>query len=351
MELEDLYRLLRIGHVQVQGIVDTLDVPLLVLDQSLCVINANPAFFRTFHVDRDATFGVSLFSLGNGQWDIAELRRLLGDVIPKSQAVLGFEVSHDFPSIGRRTVLVTARRLVHPDDNSTSLLVMFEDVTDTRRAAAENDLLLAEMSHRIKNMLAVVHSIAFQTLVEGRSAKEYRDVFLGRLDAFLSVKDLVEQSGEEGVDIATLVDDALRSVASKQLEVEPGPSVRLHRAHVRPIRMVLHELTTNAIKYGALSSPDGMVHLKWSLLDEGEESVLELDWREKNGPPTTRPDRTGFGISLIEHSAVTCGGRAAMCFEPAGLCVRIRIPMARQRTEASGLAASGASGARRRGAQ
>jgi two-component sensor histidine kinase len=335
VELEDLYRLLRIGHVQVQGIVDTLDDPLLVLDQSLCVINANPAFFRTFQVERDATLGVSLFALGNGQWNIPELRRLLGDVIPKSQAVLGFEVSHDFPSIGRRTMLVTARRLVHPDDNSTSLLVMFEDVTDTRRAAAENDLLLAEISHRIKNMLAVVHSIAFQTQVEGRSAKEYRDVFLGRLDAFLSVKDLVEQSGEAGVDIATLVDDALRSVASNQLEVEPGPSLRLDRAHVRPIRMMLHELTTNAIKYGALSRPDGTVHLKWSILGEGEESILALDWREENGPPVKRPDRSGFGTSMIEHSAIACGGRAEVYFEPDGLCARIRLPMSRRRTKAS----------------
>jgi PAS domain-containing protein len=68
--LEDFYRLVRIGHVQAQGIVDTLDEPLLLLDQSLCVVSANPAFLRTFQVERDSTLGVCLFALGNGQWDI-----------------------------------------------------------------------------------------------------------------------------------------------------------------------------------------------------------------------------------------------------------------------------------------
>lgn len=277
MTLEDLYRLLRTSHEQAQGIVDTLDEPLLLLDGSLCVVSANPAFLRCFKVDRESTIGHSLFSLGNGQWDIPELRRLFSEVIPKTQAIVGFEVSHDFPSIGQRTMLVSARRLVHPDNNSTTLLAIFEDVTELRKASAATDLLLAESRHRIKNMVAVAHGIAYGMPIEGLTAKEFREIFLGRLEAFLSAKDMVEQSAEAGVELATLIEDAMRHVGSKQLKLECGPSLQLEPQCVRPLRMIFHELLTNALKYGALSSANGVVHLSWRTVDEAGKS-LELLW-------------------------------------------------------------------------
>jgi hypothetical protein len=88
MSVEDLNRLLRTGHVEAQGIVDTVTDPMLVLDESLCVRSASRSFFQTFKVDRDETIGKHVYELGNGQWDIPELRVLLMDVIPKSTAVI-----------------------------------------------------------------------------------------------------------------------------------------------------------------------------------------------------------------------------------------------------------------------
>ncbi|WP_367153800.1 PAS domain-containing protein [Mesorhizobium sp.] len=120
MNLEDLYRLLRTGHVQAQGIVDTVPDPLLVLDAGLTVQTANRAFFKTFAVERYQTIGEHLYELGNGQWDIPELRRLLSDVIPRSTAVIDYEVEHEFPGIGRKTMLVTARTLFNPDEMSVT---------------------------------------------------------------------------------------------------------------------------------------------------------------------------------------------------------------------------------------
>ncbi|MBB4568941.1 PAS domain-containing protein [Rhizobium leucaenae] len=97
MMLEDLYRLLRSSHVQAQGVVDTMTQPVVVLDQGFCVATANNAFIRTFKVERDDILGRCFFDLGNGQWDIEELRQLIALVIPKASAVIGFEVTHDFP--------------------------------------------------------------------------------------------------------------------------------------------------------------------------------------------------------------------------------------------------------------
>ena len=94
-----------------KGIVDTVADPMLVLDGSLCVRSASRAFFETFKVDRYEIIGQHIYELGNGQWDIPELRVLLLDVIPKSTAVVNYKVEHDFPGLGRRTMLLTARTL------------------------------------------------------------------------------------------------------------------------------------------------------------------------------------------------------------------------------------------------
>ncbi len=122
MDLDDLYRLLRVSHVQAQGIVDTIRDPLLVLAGDLTVISANPAFYRTFATDRDSTIGRPLYDLGNGQWNIPELRMLLENVIPKSASIMDFEVQAGFPEVGLRTMLISAQRLIHPDNGQRVLL-------------------------------------------------------------------------------------------------------------------------------------------------------------------------------------------------------------------------------------
>jgi PAS domain-containing protein len=204
VNLEDLYRLLRSEHVQAQGIVDTVPDPLLVLSQDLCVMSASRAFFETFRVGRDETLGRSLYELGGRQWDIPELRHLLEEVIPRSTAVIDYEVQHDFPGVGRRTMLLSACRLFHPDNNSTTLLLSIEDATERRRKEEEKDLLLGELRHRTKNLFALVQALANQTEAEGRTGAEYRDAFLGRFAALVRAQDLTASAGNGG-DLAGLV--------------------------------------------------------------------------------------------------------------------------------------------------
>lgn len=327
MNLEDLYRLLRSEHVQAQGIIDTLEEPLLVVDPAGCVLTGNRGFFETFRVGRDDTVGRSLFGLGNGQWDIPELRRLLNDIIPKLAAIIAYEVNADFPAIGRRTMLVSARRLVHPDNNSTSILILFEDVTDSRRKEGEKDILLAETRHRMKNLLAIVRAIATQTAVEGRSAEEYRDAFLGRFEAVIRAEDLALSDSAEG-NLRALVAQGLGPAGPERRRIDPGPPVMLKRFQVVPLSLILHELVVNALKYGALSDLGGVVHVTWSVTAEGGKSLLHLTWREENGPPVTPPIRSGFGSRLIQFSAEQgLGGTAELKYAPTGLTVQITAPL------------------------
>lgn len=328
MNLEDLYRLLRAGHIQAQGVVDTLEEPLLLLDENLNVVSGNVAFFETFCVSKDETLGIPLFHLGNGQWDIAELRKLLCQVVPKSTAVVGYEVRAEFPRLGPRTMLVSARRLVHPDSSSNTMLVVFQDVTEQRRVEAAKDILLAETRHRMKNLLATVRALASRTATEGRSAVEYRDAFLGRFEALMDAQDIA-LSGPSTADFAKIVGRVAKLASSEAAFVRHGPSVALGAPQVLPLGLILHELTTNALKYGALSADGGKVTVTWSVAGRaGGGQTLAIDWREENGPRVAPPERFGFGAQLIEYGVKQdLGGTAELDFEPEGFHGSFSVPI------------------------
>src|SRR6186997_3234237 len=119
-----------------QNIVDTVREPLLILDSSLRVHSANRAFYQTFHVSPDETEGRLIYELGNGQWDIPDLRTLLEDIVPKSSVFDDFELEHTFPAIGRRVMLLNARKL-QAGHHGELLVLAMEDVTERRRVEEE----------------------------------------------------------------------------------------------------------------------------------------------------------------------------------------------------------------------
>lgn len=327
MTLEDLYRLLRSGHVQAQGVVDTLDAPLLVLDHGLRVLVANPSFLRVFKTDREATLGNAVFDLGDGQWDIPELRELLSAILPRAAAVVDYEVAHDFPGVGRRTFLVTARKLSHPDDTSQQILVTFDDVTKKRREDHAKEVVVNEIRHRMKNILAIVQALANRTATEGVSAEQFRTDFLGRLNG-LAVAQELTLGESEAIDLESLVARVLQPHAD-QIRIEPGPGVHLSTRQVQPLGMILHELATNAAKYGSLSVEGGRVDLHWTEAAEGETRSVRIDWREENGPPVEPPGREGFGTTLIRQTAsFDLQGHVDLAYEPHGLRARIDVPIA-----------------------
>ncbi|WP_370677102.1 HWE histidine kinase domain-containing protein [Pleomorphomonas sp. PLEO] len=324
MNVEDLYRLLRTGHIQAQGIVDTVADPMLLLDESLCVQSANRAFFETFKVDRSETIGKPIHELGDGQWDIPDLRLLLLQVIPRASAIIDYEVEHDFPGLGRKTMLLTARTLHHPDNGSHTMLLSIVDVTERARSDALKDMLFGELRHRMKNLLSVAQSIARRTTTEGRTAEEYRNDVLGRLDALASAHD-VGFSEEQDTGLAVLIQRVLAPYATdpEAVVVAPGALVLLGPDTVMALGLVLHELATNAAKYGAMSVPGGRVSIGWQL-DEAD-SRLRITWMESGGPPVVPPAATGFGSRLI-RSAIAIG-EVSQVYAPDGLEVEIVIPL------------------------
>jgi two-component sensor histidine kinase len=325
--MDDLYRLLRNAHTQAQGVVDTVRDPLLVLDAHLCVVSANRAFFETFRVGRDETIGRPFHQLGDGRWDIEELRLLLETVVPRSASIVDYEVRADFPEIGRRTMLVSAHRLVHPDSHSRVLLLSIVDATERRRRDEEKDVLIGELSHRIRNLFSVVAALARRTQVTDRSAEEYRDAFLGRFEALMRAHELMNSA--PAAPLGDLVRTATEPYAAAAFRVEEGPAVALTSERVLPVSLILHELATNALKHGALSAPQGRVRLGWALAGNGsDDRRLTLRWKEEGGPAVSPPPTRGFGGRLIAFSAERdLGGQVKQNYAPEGLEVEVTFPL------------------------
>lgn len=328
MGLDELYRVLEGAHVQAQGIVDTIRDPLLVLDDDLIVLSANPAFFKAFQVNRDETVGSAFLALGNGQWDIPELRLLLEQVLPKSASIIKFEVETTFPKLGARTMLVRAQRLEQAGDGRRLLLISLIDATEQRTLDHEKTLLVGEMRHRLKNLLALTAAIARQTRTEGVTAEEFRDSFLGRFSVLSHA--LETTLSKEPAHLPNLVQTVMEPFLQEhRVKMEPAPDVTLHARQAMPMGMILHELATNAMKYGALSGEGGEVTLSWSVAKSDKPRThLQMEWIETRGPSATAPSRIGFGTHLIKSAAERdLKGTVVQRFDPEGLRVLLDFPL------------------------
>lgn len=204
---------------------------------------------------------------------------------------------------GERWFLWTNRALVF-DEQGRCVEVQSTGTDITERKAAENhrQLLIDELNHRVKNTLAVVQGIAHRTFTKDASPIEARNAFYGRLSALGAAHGLLAQQSWDRVDLDALVRSLFEaSGASKERFQVRGPSVLLEPRHALAIAMALHELSTNAMKYGALSNRDGNIEVRWTTTD-GAEPKLVLEWRESGGPSVAPPARRGFGLMMIERA-------------------------------------------------
>ncbi|WP_082167652.1 sensor histidine kinase [Methylobacterium aquaticum] len=226
---------------------------------------------------------------------------------------------------------VSAQAIVQGDAGGRARRVIgiHQEVTERKRAEEHLRLLVHELNHRVKNTLATVQSIAMQSLrgLDGPQAATARSAFEARLIALARVHDVLTRESWEGAELADVVKDALAPLdgpGAPSRFVVGGPALRLPPRIALSIAMALHELATNAVKYGALAVPGGQVALSWSVA----EGQLALHWRERGGPPVVPPTRTGFGSRLIERSlARELDGTVSLSFPREGVVCTIVAPL------------------------
>ncbi|AMB47587.1 regulator [Methylobacterium sp. AMS5] len=216
----------------------------------------------------------------------------------------------------------------------TGFLKILRDLTEAQLASEHQQILIHKLNHRVKNTLATVQAFTTQTLRSAVSLQEARDTITARLIALAKAHDVLTAEKWESADLGRLVQDALslHNALAQRCRWD-GEPVRVVPRCALALSMMLHELTTNATKYGALSNETGTVTISWAAFDDVGASPeamqrLKLRWQEAGGPPVLPPTRRGFGSRMIERGVANeLGGEVRILFESDGLVCTLDIPL------------------------
>jgi PAS domain S-box-containing protein len=214
--------------------------------------------------------------------------------------------------------------------NVTHIAGVASDVTSLREAAEHQRVLLAELQHRVRNTLGVIRSIARRTAQTSTSMEDYAMNLEGRIDAFARVQSAVTRDPRNGIELAALVAEELRAASMREGEglLVEGPPLRLNPQAAETLGLALHELATNAIKYGALSVPRGRVEVTWTVAAEAGPPMLVFVWRESGVPISVPPNRRGFGSEILERTPVyQLNGQSRLAFGADGVHYTVSLPL------------------------
>jgi len=250
-------------------------------------------------------------------------------VSAKGEVLGGLFFGHDDPGVfsEESAALVggIAAQAAVAMDNAQLHRSAQSEIERRRRAEASRELLLNEIKHRVKNTLGTVQAMASQTFREAPASE--REAFVARLQALAEAHDLLTQKNWESADTAETIERAMVPFAGNRTNriVMSGPALKVFPNKALLLAMLLHELGTNAVKYGALSTLNGRVDVAWREENEAGKRWLQLRWQEYAGPPVTPPTRKGFGTRMIERALQAEGGSAKLEFLPGGLVCELRF--------------------------
>jgi two-component sensor histidine kinase len=330
-----------------QAIVDTVREPLLVLDGDLRVLAVSRSYYLTFRVDRQDVLGRPLYALGDGQWQIPALRRLLEKIIPERADMDAFEVEHEFPRIGRRIMLLNARAVFYADHAHTTLLLAFEDVTERRAIEREKeemlrqteellrqkDVLLREMEHRVANSLQIIASILMlkaRTVTSEETRQHLQDAHQ-RVMALAAVQEHLRPSERhDEIEIGPYLSRLCESLAasmigdrrpiSLQVLVNGGTAVS---AKAVSLGLIVTELVINALKHAfPKDRQDGRVAVSYQI-DGSDWKLVVSDNGIGKPDAAAGPAKGGLGTALVKALAQDLDAKVEVVSGPGGVNVSL----------------------------
>jgi two-component system CheB/CheR fusion protein len=300
---------------------ESTDVATVFLDRALAIRSFTPTVARIFNIlpgDRGRPI-TDLSSRLNLEGLNGDIERVLAGEGPLERRVKTED----------GTTHYMVRLAPYRDSSRTAqgVVIAFIDITNITHAETRQDVLIAELQHRTRNLLTVVQSVAHRTIGKGNAL----DALSARLAALGRVQSLVSSAPADSVDLGELIRFELEAVGAfdgSKVRMK-GPSVSLNFERVQTLGLALHELTTNALKYGALKYPAGSIMIAWELRHNSDNSsTLMLDWKETGVPIAKSPARKGFGRELIERALVrSLDAKSEMAFGPDGLSCHIEVPV------------------------
>jgi two-component sensor histidine kinase len=302
------------------AIVDTVREPLIVLDQDFRVVAASRSYYLTFQVKADDTQGKLLYELGDGQWDIPRLRLLLGKIVPAQEAMENYQVERDFPNIGRRTMLLNARKVFYEKGSHSTILLGIEDITAKRVLENEKDdlirqkeMLLEELEHRVVNSLQIIASIIMlkARTVESEETRRHLEDAHNRVISVATVQKHLHGSVaksiiEMGPYLATLCAALAQSMIGDNRTISikfNGTGGNTTRRDAESIGLIVTELVINSLKHAFdETTKGGEITVAYN--------VSGTDWQlavSDNG--SGKPDgvfaqpKTGLGTGVVKALA------------------------------------------------
>jgi PAS domain S-box-containing protein len=204
------------------------------------------------------------------------------------------------------------------------------DITDIKEAEQRQRLLFDELNHRVKNTLAIVQALALQTLRTRPQPGEFADAFSDRLSSLARAHSLLTEDSWRGASLQDIVATALSAFVDEGRSIDIGGDVVMVPAGATvPLSLMLHELATNAAKYGALSVAEGRLAVRWTAVETGAGTMVDLRWQEDGGPPVSPPTHRSFGTRLLTSSAKQLGAELDLDYAAPGLRCRLRFSVPR----------------------
>jgi PAS domain S-box-containing protein len=314
-----------VSEIRYRRLFETAHDGVLILDPvTRKIVDANPFMTKMLGYPRDDLVGKELFEIGMLRDEAASQ-----EMFRKLQ--LSFEVRYDDLPLETRSgkhqdVEVVAN--LYDEDGNPVIQCNIRDITERRRNEEHVKLLMAEVNHRAKNLLAVVQVFANQTAKFGDPAT-FAARLSDRIDGLAAGQDLLVRNQWLGVEIADLVDAQLshfKDLIGARFLIEGPRALILNMSAAQGIGMALHELATNAAKYGALSNLDGKVRISWQV-SAGMKPIFSVSWREEGGPTVVAPTRKGFGHIVTGRMAeAAVEGQAETAFKESGLSWSLSAP-------------------------
>lgn len=248
----------------------------------------------------------------------------LGRAILFGETVVGDEMRYRRGDGRIIHLLGHAAPIVGSSGKAEIAVVTLQDITDRKKAEQHQRLLIDELSHRAKNLLAIIQSVAQQSFKNGSDPSTMVSSFEGRLGALAAAHGILTRQRWEAAPIRQIICDTIMAVKADDHRLKlDGPDLLVPPKTGVSLAMAIHELTTNAVKYGSFSNEAGSVTVSWQV----ENGRLKLEWRERGGPVVSTPSRRGFGSRMIERGlAAELGGEVTISFEADGVVCRVDAP-------------------------
>ncbi len=332
------------GGTLAQALVDTVRESLLVLDGDLRVVATSRSFYTTFQTASAETQGRLLYGLGAGEWNNAALRELLERIIPEHGVMDNFEVEQDFPTIGRRTMLLNDRKVFYQGDLNTTLLLAIEDITDRRIAerllhslSEQKDMLLSEMSHRVANSLQVIASILLMKArsVQSEETRGHLEDAHRRVMSVASLQQHLKATGMgEEVELTFYLKKLCAALSGSMdreqrpivLSVEAGPG-SVHSEQAVSIGLIVTELVINALKYAFPGDmTEGRIVVGYEV--KGKSWILSVSDNGSGMQEQSDQKSTGLGTALVKALAQQLEAKVDVKTGDTGTIVSIIHPKA-----------------------